>query len=228
MANLLLNAANWKDNANNSPPACWNGSAYVAVNQEEDLTLTASVSSGDVVSCTLSSTDGIGTILVSDSSGTILATWGPVNSPTSFSIVAQSGMGLSIDGGLGCSSDTLTLTPTAFVAGGLVRQWTTHRIYRGIDSPIKCYVRGEGGRVDLSSASNVQVKLYRYGCTWPFASLDATGDANGLVQFTVQASLLRTSGLGYDYGLYVQPYNLMRFDVFADDQLVYTAQMEIV
>lgn len=112
--------------------------------------------------------------------------------------------------------------------GDLVRQWTTHRIYRGIDSAIKCYVRNEVGRVDLTPATTIQVKLYRYGCTWPFATLDATGDANGLVQFTVPASLLRTSGLGYDYGLYVQPYNLTRFDVFADGALVYTALMEIV
>lgn len=113
MANLLLVAANWIDNATNSPPACWDGTAYVAVNQEEDLTLTAAVSAGDVVACTLGSTDGIGTVVVRDSGGTVLATWGPVNALTSFSIPAQAGMQLQIDGGLGCASDTLTLTPTA-------------------------------------------------------------------------------------------------------------------
>lgn len=231
MANLLLDPGNWRDTGYPSPPpACWNGYAYIAVNQEQDIELVGAVSAGDTIACTVTSTDGIGVVkIVVD--GFTVETWGPVTEPTKFSYAASAGMILQIDGGLGCSSDTLTLTPTpdpAFYAGDLVRQWTTHRIYRGIDSPIKCYVRNELGRVDLTPAKTIQAKVYRYGMTWPFATLDATGDANGLVQFTVPASLLRTSGLGYDYGLYVQPYNLIRFDVFADDQLVYTALMEIV
>ncbi|MGA0588729.1 hypothetical protein ACO2Q2_16620 [Dyella sp. KRB-257] len=243
MPNLLLTASRWKDEAGASPPSYWNGSTYEFFDQYNggiSPTISATANAGEIVSFSLdvkvpgsSSNTNTAALTVNalgvwtqdvGSVGTYSFSTGALaqGDAVQFALYSSYGPIYKIDA-------VLTPTPNpSFVSGDLVRQQTTHRIYRGIDTPIKCYVRNELGRVDFTNAVTVQAKVYRYGVTWPFATLDATADANGLVQFTVPASLLRTSGLGYDYGMYVQPYNMMRFDLFADGQLVYTALMEIV
>lgn len=248
MPNILLDAYRWTDQKVSSatygasPPPQWNGSTYEFFDQYSsgfNAIIGAVADAGDTVAFSLDvkvagSPSGSAAELTVNG----VAVWTQdVSAVGTFSFTSAAlAAGDSVDfkvpslpGDIYTLDAVLTPTPNpVFVSGDLVRQQTTHRVYRGIDSPIKCYVRNEVGRVDLTPATTIQAKVYRYGMTWPFATLDATGDANGLVEFTVPASLLRTSGLGYDYGLYVQPYNLMRFDVFADDQLVYTALMEIV
>lgn len=109
----------------------------------------------------------------------------------------------------------------------VIRQMTTHRINRGIDSPVTCYVRTEAGRMDLSSAT-LSAAICAYGGQHVLGTLDAIGDAAGKIDFTVPARLFAGVGLGYDYGLSFDPRNLVLFDVFANDALVYQALMEIV
>lgn len=52
MANLLLTATNWKDGTNTSPPAEWNGSAYVCA-AADTITLTGTIAAGDKVAATI-------------------------------------------------------------------------------------------------------------------------------------------------------------------------------
>lgn len=56
MANLLENASNWKDANNASPPAVWNGSAYVFA-AAGTLTLTATAAQGDTLTADFTGTE---------------------------------------------------------------------------------------------------------------------------------------------------------------------------
>ena len=109
----------------------------------------------------------------------------------------------------------------------MTRQMTTHLIDRSADASVTCFVRTEDGRPDLSAAT-VDAVIRAYGKQFPIATLTATGDANGKVDFIVPASLFAGVGMGYDYGLSCDPRNLASFDVLADGALVYRALMEIV
>ena len=107
-----------------------------------------------------------------------------------------------------------------------VRQMTTHHINRGIDSPVTCYARTENGRPNLTGVA-LSAVIRAYGGQHILGMLDATGDANGKIDFTVPAHLFAGVGLGYDYGLSCDPRNLVRCDVLANGALVYQALMEV-
>jgi hypothetical protein len=126
MTNILSNPALWKDGAGNQPPACWNGTSYIVLNQDVVLTLTGYTPvSGDIVSGNFSSVTVHSTVQLT-ANGTPLATvfGGPTTinpSPTPIPVtwdVPQSGsvpFALLLDAGSGCNSDTLTVTPPAIV-----------------------------------------------------------------------------------------------------------------
>lgn len=109
-----------------------------------------------------------------------------------------------------------------------LRQQTTHRIDRCIDSTVTCYARDESGRIDLS-ATDLSVTVRPYGRQNTLATLAASGDANGVISFVVPRAVFAVGGPGFDYGygLRYQPRNLARFDVIASGALVYQALLEI-
>ena len=97
------------------------------------------------------------------------------------------------------------------------RQQTTHRITRGYDGSVECYVRDDAGKKDLSASTlAVTLRSYQRNCT--VASADASQSATGLVTFTVTDALMDSK----------LPETLYRFDVAADGVPVYEAKLEIV
>ena len=76
MANLLLTATNWKDGANASPPAEWNGSAY-DFTSVDTLTLTATAAAGDTLAGTFAGTNnGQGHQVFINVNGSGVINWG--------------------------------------------------------------------------------------------------------------------------------------------------------
>lgn len=97
------------------------------------------------------------------------------------------------------------------------RQQTTHRIPRGYDGTVDCYVRDEAGKKDLAASTlAVTLRSYQRNCT--VASVDASQSEAGMVTFTVPDSLVSAK----------LPKTLYRFDVAADGVPVYEAMLEIV
>lgn len=126
MTNILSNPALWKDGAGNQPPACWNGTSYIVLNQNAVLTLTGySPVSGDTVSGNFSCVTVHSTAQLT-ANGTPLATvfGGPstINptlapTPVTWNVPQSSSapFELLLNAGSGCNSDTMTVTPPAIV-----------------------------------------------------------------------------------------------------------------
>lgn len=97
------------------------------------------------------------------------------------------------------------------------RAQTTHRIPRGYDGTVDCYVRDDAGKQDLAGQTlAVTLRSYQRNCT--VANLGASQSEPGLVTFTVPDSLVSAK----------LPETLYRFDVAADGVPVYEAMLEIV
>jgi hypothetical protein len=97
------------------------------------------------------------------------------------------------------------------------RAQTTHRIPRGYDGTVVCYVRDDAGKQDLAGQTlAVTLRSYQRNCT--VADVDATQDEVGLVTFPVSDSLIDSK----------LPETLYRFDVAANGVPVYEAILEIV
>jgi hypothetical protein len=118
MANLFTTAANFTDGTN-TPPACWDGTSYVVVNDETTLAYTGSVATGDTIAFTGSSVAGITTANVSYFNGSTTVSLLNVTlseTPTAYSATLPTGGSsyeVTVNPGSGCASDTATLTPTA-------------------------------------------------------------------------------------------------------------------
>lgn len=97
------------------------------------------------------------------------------------------------------------------------RAQTTHRITRGYDGTVSCYVRDDDGKQDLTGQTlAVTLRSYQRNCT--VADVDASQSATGLVTFIVSDSLVSAK----------LPETLYRFDVAANGAPVYEAILEIV
>lgn len=97
-----------------------------------------------------------------------------------------------------------------------LRQQTTHRISRGYDSELLCYVRDEDGPVDLTARA-LTASVRAYGRNGVLTSMIATQASAGKVTFTVPADVIEKQLCG----------SLYRFDVEADGQPAYQALIEI-
>lgn len=91
------------------------------------------------------------------------------------------------------------------------------RAYLGADNVISVYVRTDSGRRDMSGAESIVARVKRWN-DHVVAEIEATGDANGRVAFTV------TQELGEQQlapGTFV-------FQIVADDEVVATGTLEVV
>lgn len=113
---LLSNPSDWTDDSNNCPPACWNGTAYEAVNQSTYLYYNdpASISEGDVIEATASCLLDSG---IDVSYGNFRKRLTVPTSPALLSILVwpTANLSVGVHPGYGCSSDTVTLIPTKIV-----------------------------------------------------------------------------------------------------------------
>lgn len=134
MSNLLQNASLWIDQFSNSPPACWNGSEYVAVNSSVVLTLSNAYApmSGDLLYAYFTSVNGnsqvslyangspvtdiLGNQLYTTPAGTTQDTW---NVPA-----GQSPYVFTINAGEGCGSDTVTISFPEEPKQGVILRWS--------------------------------------------------------------------------------------------------------
>jgi hypothetical protein len=101
------------------------------------------------------------------------------------------------------------------------------RAYRQTNNPITVYVRDDAGPLDMSAVDVLQAAItlgpscdywdYPNGPA-PELLIDATTPAPGKVQFTITSAQLQTRLFGPSFNLFVR----------ADDQTVYTAQLEVV
>jgi hypothetical protein len=99
--------------------------------------------------------------------------------------------------------------------------------YRQTNNPITVYVRDDDGPLDMSAVTTLQAAItLGPACSYwdypngpaPELLIDANSPAAGKVQFTLTAQQLQTRLFGPSFNLFVR----------ADDQTVYTAQLEVV
>lgn len=118
MANLLANANNWTDGTH-SPPACWNGSQYVATNTSITLTFVnpASINVGDYLQGQFVSQHGLSECsaqdqngFINDTDGNTLYTVPQMAQENSWPIVeVPTLLTFNLNAGEGCFSDSITI-----------------------------------------------------------------------------------------------------------------------
>ncbi len=91
--------------------------------------------------------------------------------------------------------------PTAL--GPLITQQCSYQAVRGADVQLQCWLRNEAGRVDASQM-DLQVEAFAYGRRHVQVTWQATGNAEGRIQFTVPNGHKLNGGL-YQMRIRVEP-----------------------
>ena len=120
MNNLMQNAGLWKDDSGNQPPACWDGTHYVVVNQSVILTYQGTHTSTDKLSGYGQCVAGQSSIVVTENGSNVATQMGAdpfyfseapaAPKPATWNLSGVGELSIAIVAGSGCSSDTATFS----------------------------------------------------------------------------------------------------------------------
>lgn len=183
MSNLFAVPSNFTDGTN-SPPACWNGTAYVVVNSQVTLTANITPQAADTIAFTASCINSATAVLVSyhDADGDLVnllnAQLTPTPTPYTVDLPTPgTDYFVNINPGAGCTGDTGTLVPLivtvplcqelgrvtrSYVSGYEASRVETRRIRRFSK---RCCVANFNGAM----GENVTITKIRWDCTSPWS-----------------------------------------------------------
>lgn len=94
----------------------------------------------------------------------------------------------------------------------------TYRAFTGAENDFTAYIRDEDGKADLTGYTDLEAEIRR-GSETPLLTVDATGNAQGVLSFTLTAENLAGA---------LSTLGVFRLYVLADGAVIHTGTLEVL